>query len=65
MEYYGKSKTVTVRIIASKGWLKEYSGQTCKAILYDDCSPQIDTEQLSPPLPKWQSCDLSDLEVLP
>ena len=65
MEYYGKTWNRRVRIIATSGWLKEYSGQTCDATFYDGAMPHIDTEQLTPPMPRWQSAKSADLEVIP
>ena len=63
MEYTGKSRIVKTRVIAKDVWLAKYFGQTCDAIMYDgDVNPQINTEQLNPPLPKWQSCKLNNLE---
>ena len=53
-----------VRIIATDGWLAEYNGQECDAIFYDGLSPHIDTEQLTPPKPRYQTAKASDLEVL-
>lgn len=69
MDYNGPVKKVRVRIAEGAGfWLRKYVGQECDAILYgeppgaDDV--QVDSEQLSPPLPKWQHARLSDLVVL-
>lgn len=67
--FSGKSTRKRVRIVSSTGPWKEYHGQECDAIFYeaDDGSsvnPHIDTEQLSPPLPKWQQAKKTDLEVL-
>jgi len=66
MEYCGFSEERRVRIIATSGWLARFNGQECDAVLYGDAAmPQLNTEQLTPPLPKWQSCKASDIEVLP
>lgn len=66
MEYYGKIENARVRIVATSGWLARYAGQECNAIIYAGTTkPQIDTEQLNPPLPKWQSAAATDLEILP
>ncbi len=67
MTYEGKSERVRVRIVAcaSARYLERYFGQYCDAIFYDDGHAQIDTEQLHPPIPKWQSCKQTDLAVVP
>jgi len=63
MEYYGKSERCRVRVIATTGWLAKYNGQECDATFYDEgVNPQIDTEQLKPPLPRWQSTVPENLE---
>ena len=63
MEYSGKTERCKVRIIAPGGWLADYNGQVCDAIFYEgDINPQIDTEQLKPPIPRWQSAKARDLE---
>lgn len=63
MEYSGKSRSALVKIIAKEGWLARYNGQYCNAIFYEgNLKPQIDTEQLAPPFPRWQSVDLKDIE---
>lgn len=60
-----KSSLYRVRIIATTSWLKDYAGQECDAIFYEEgISPMIDTEQLRPPLPRWQSCSAYDLHIL-
>ncbi len=65
MDYNGNSRTARVRIVATTGWLARYQGQTCDAIIYDPgVNPQLNTEQLKPPLPKWQSARLSDIAEL-
>ena len=58
----GRTRLVRVMIIATTGWLAKYNGQICNAIFYEKARPQIDTEQLKPPLPKWQSARLEDLK---
>lgn len=66
MQYSGKSHNVRVRIMhgASKIWAN-YGGQKCDAILYEGgINPQINSEQLTPPLPKWQTISIDDVEVL-
>ena len=63
-DYNGPSQHVRVRIRDTGGW-KEYAGQECDAILYrEDMNAHINTEQLKPPLPKWQQAKRSDIEVL-
>jgi hypothetical protein len=65
VEYEGKSRRARVRIIAESGWLAGYNGQECNAILYDSGPrPQIDTEQLKPPLPSWQSANWADIQEI-
>ncbi len=66
MEYNGTVRHVRVRIMhgAAKCWAA-YAGQKCDAILYEGgINPQINSEQLTPPLPKWQTIPLEDIEVL-
>ena len=64
-EYAGPFNRCRVRICATRGWLAEYNGQTCDAIFYaPGVNPQIDTERLHPPLPKWQSVHREELEVI-
>lgn len=64
-EYVGHSQYVKVRIVSSTLWGGKYLGQECEGIIYrEGVRPQINTEQLTPPFPKWQSCDLSDIEVI-
>lgn len=66
MEYNGKSRSATVKIVATTGWLAKYSGQSCTATFYEGgIKPQIDTEQLRPPLPRWQSVKSEDIEEAP
>lgn len=60
----GKATAARVRIVAKDGWLHKYLGQECDAIFYEYAMPQIDTEQLNPPLPRWQSAKASDLESI-
>ncbi len=57
MEYYGESRVARVRITdRATGTWANYRGQECEAIFYGEAAmPQINSEQLSPPLPKWQS----------
>ena len=55
MEYSGKSKRACVEITAPDGWLKNYVGQQCDGIIYDDGHCQIYSEQLNPPVPQMQS----------
>ncbi len=63
MEYSGKREEAKVRIKqGAPGFLAKYVGQECDAILYDDGHAQIDTEQLKPPIPKWQSAQQKYLE---
>lgn len=67
-DFVGKSKKCRVEIVAVKGWLARYIGQQCDAIFYESddgqsVMPHIDTEQLRPPLPRWQSANPEDLEV--
>ena len=64
-DYTGKSTYARIRILpTSKHW-KAYAGQECDAILYEgNVMPQINSEQLNPPLPKWQSLPLNDLEII-
>jgi hypothetical protein len=61
------SREVRIRIKSgARGW-KEYSGQECDATIYEGDgapNPQINTEQLTPPLPKWQSISLDSIEVV-
>ncbi len=66
MQYSGSSRNVRVRIMhgAAKCWAK-YGGQECDATLYDPpVNPQINSEQLNPPMPKWQTIPLEDIEVI-
>lgn len=63
-EYFGKSKQVRVRIKPTGTWA-EYAGQECDAIIYDGgVNPHLNTEQLNPPLRKWQQAKISDIEVI-
>jgi hypothetical protein len=64
MEYAGTSQRLRVRVVAKAGWLAKYEGQECDAIFYSGAMPQIDTEQLKPPMPRWQSASAADLEVI-
>lgn len=65
MEYSGGVEQRKVLIVARAGHWAQYFGQTCDALLYDgDVMPQLNTEQLTPPLPKWQSIKRSEIEVL-
>ena len=64
MMYYGKATNVRIVIIAERGWLKRYRGQECDATVYDDGHCQLNTEQLKPPLPKWQSCTINEVNVI-
>ena len=66
MQYDGPTRHVRVRIVATTGPWAEYNGQECDALFYrPDMSAQINSEQLKPPLPKWQSAKLTDLQELP
>ena len=61
--YMGSSRHVRVEIIATSGPWIQYRGQQCDAIIYDPpVSPQINTEQLSPPFPKWQMAKPEDIK---
>lgn len=66
MEYSGKSENVRARIKpTAKYWGARYPNQECDAIIYaPDVNPQLNTEQLNPPLPKWQSLPLEDIEII-
>ncbi len=66
MYYEGKTTEARVRINSlAKGWLRNYIGQECDALIYDEgVTPQINTEQLKPPLPKWQSAELKELDII-
>lgn len=65
MNYTGKSHNVRVRIIATSGQWANYFGQECDATLYEEgIDPQIDTEQLTPPLPRWQSINAKHIDVI-
>lgn len=65
MEYNGKSERVRVRILPGSHPWREYAGQECNAILYEPgTNPQIDTEQLKPPWPRWQSIKREFIEVI-
>ncbi len=58
-----RSRNARIKIITKDGWLAEYNGQECDAIIYDGwVNPQLNTEQLNPPLPKYQSCKLDCIE---
>lgn len=68
--YSGKSTRARVRLAVpldhkwSQHW-KKYNGQECDAILYEgDVSPQIDSEQLNPTMPRWQSVPKEWIVVL-
>jgi len=65
-EYLGTSRRVRVRIKPGHpGFLNGYAGQECDAILYDEpVNPQIDSEQLDPPIPKWQTALKDYVEVV-
>lgn len=65
-EYYGKSYNYQVKILPNTHCVwKDYIGQICDATYYEgDISPQINTEQLKPSLPKWQSIDLKLLAIV-
>ncbi len=65
MQFDGKSRDVRVRIIATQGWLAKYNGQECDATLYDGGpNPHINTEQLTPPIPRWQTAAPEEIEVI-
>ena len=67
MEYNGSYKGVRVMIANATNcsWLSNYVGQECDAIFYDkNTKPQINSEQLSPPIPKWQSVPLDCLSII-
>ena len=68
MQYDGPSRNVRVRIredIPIKEWLSRYAGQECDATFYGPgMSAHINTEQIDPPITKWQSAKESDLIVL-
>lgn len=65
MNYTGNSRKARVRIVAATGHWKDYNGQECDATIYEaDVQPQLDTEQLKPPLPRWQSVPLSWLKEI-
>jgi hypothetical protein len=66
MDYSGTSRYVRVRINAeAEGHWKEYVGQECDAIIYEDgISPHVNSEQLNPPLPKYQSIKASWVDIL-
>jgi hypothetical protein len=59
-------KEVRVRIIATTGVWAQYKGQQCDAVLYDEPGvlPQINSEQLDPPIPAMQSIDPAKVEVV-
>lgn len=62
---HGLSETHRVRIkgIVSK-WLKPHIGKECDAIFYENCKPQIYSEQLDPKIPNMQTVSEHDIEVL-
>lgn len=66
MQYSGKTRNVRVRIThGAQHFWSRYAGQECDATLYEGgINPQLNTEQLNPPLPKWQTIDIQDVEVL-
>ncbi len=67
MEYFGKSESRRVRIKSAPRtkFLERYVGQECDATFYEKgMNAHINSEQLRPPLPKWQSAFPEDLEVL-
>ena len=67
MDWNGKSETRTVRINdKAEGFWRKYIGQSCEATLYgpDGPNPQLNTEQLNPPLPKYQSLPLMWLDLM-
>jgi hypothetical protein len=55
-DYNGPSRNCRVKIIAVTGPWGLYNGQDCDAIIYrPDMLVHINSEQLNPSLPKWQS----------
>ena len=65
MEYVGPYRSVRVRIVATTGWLAKYAGQECDATFYGEGThPHIDTQQLNPPMSRWQTANAEDLEVV-
>jgi hypothetical protein len=64
METADKPMLVRVKIVAETGWLASYNGQHCDALIYQTHDPQIDTEQLTPPMPRYQTVRRRDIEEL-
>lgn len=67
MQYTVNSTLVRVRIIAASGWLEQYNGRECNAVIYESgMDPKIDSEQLrhniNPLIPRWQSCRIEDIK---
>lgn len=64
-EYEGKIRHARVKIKKTSRHWSRYADQECDAIIYDPpVMPQINSEQLKPPVPKWQSIPLSDVDIL-
>lgn len=65
-DYKGLSCKARVRVkSAVEHWLDPYVGQECDAIIYPQlASAMLDTEQLNPPLPKYQTVGLECVEVI-
>jgi hypothetical protein len=64
MDYNGPSKSARVKIKPGVKFWEKYAGQSCDATLYPELgSLHINSEQLKPPLPKWQSLRIDEVEV--
>lgn len=65
-EYIGISRDARVRIVGNNSrWLQPYLGQECDAIFYEGgIKPQINSEQLNPPVIRYQSVFAEDLQEI-
>ena len=64
MEYDGPISKRRVRLVATTGTWAKYEGQECDATFYGPgMNVHLNSEQLVPPLPKYQSAKPEEVEI--